>query len=253
MTARYADDFVTGFESKADAQEMLLALKARLASFGLTLHENKTPDRVWPVRGPLASAARRAATGDLRLPRLLSENLSGARFDRPQLRKAIAALGKGDVLIITRLDRLARSSRDLLNILHEVSESGAAFKSLADAWADTTTPHGKMMVTIPGGLSEFERSLIKARTDVGIRRAREAGEVRSTIEVDQASTAAGDQAARCRRAAERGSAAAQCGPIDDQPAGRARQGNGGMPTSLDTIRGFGRQKARRPLLRSGSF
>ncbi|WP_456802211.1 reverse transcriptase domain-containing protein [Bradyrhizobium sp. USDA 4474] len=91
VTARYADDFVTGFESKADAQEMLLALKARLASFGLTLHENKTPDRVWPVRGPLASAARRAATGDLRLPRLLSENLSGARFDRPQLRKTIAA------------------------------------------------------------------------------------------------------------------------------------------------------------------
>jgi DNA invertase Pin-like site-specific DNA recombinase len=107
--------------------------------------------------------------------RVLSEKLSGARFDRPQLRKAIAALGKGDVLIITRLDRLARSTRDLLNILHEVGERGAAFKSLADAWADTTTPHGKLMVTILGGLAEFERSLIKARTDIGIRRAREAG------------------------------------------------------------------------------
>jgi len=106
---------------------------------------------------------------------VLSEKLSGARFDRPQLRKAIAALGKGDVLIITRLDRLARSTRDLLNILHEVGECGAAFKSLADAWADTTTPHGKLMVTILGGLAEFERSLIKARTDIGIRRAREAG------------------------------------------------------------------------------
>ena len=81
--------------------------------------------------------------------RVLSEKLSGARFDRPQLRKAIAALGRGDVLIITRLDRLARSTRDLLNILHEVGECGAAFKSLADAWADTTTPHGKLMVTIP--------------------------------------------------------------------------------------------------------
>jgi DNA invertase Pin-like site-specific DNA recombinase len=106
---------------------------------------------------------------------VLSEKLSGARFDRPQLRKAIAALGKGDVLIITRLDRLARSTRDLLNILHEVGECGAAFKSLADAWADTTTPHGKLMVTILGGLAEFERSLIKARTDIGIRRARETG------------------------------------------------------------------------------
>jgi DNA invertase Pin-like site-specific DNA recombinase len=93
---------------------------------------------------------------------VLSEKLSGARFDRSQLRKAIAALGKGDVLIITRLDRLARSTRDLLNILHEVGECGAAFKSLADAWADTTTPHGKLMVTILGGLAEFERSLITA-------------------------------------------------------------------------------------------
>ena len=78
------------------------------------------------------------------------------------------------MLIITRLDRLARSTRDLLNILHEVGECGA-FKSLADAWADTTTPHGKLMVTILGGLAEFERSLIKARTDIGIRRARETG------------------------------------------------------------------------------
>ena len=93
---------------------------------------------------------------------MLSEKLSGARFDRSQLRKAIAALGKGDVLIITRLDKLARSTRDLLNILHEVGECGAAFMSLADAWADTTTPHGKLMVTILGGLAEFERSLIKA-------------------------------------------------------------------------------------------
>jgi DNA invertase Pin-like site-specific DNA recombinase len=75
------------------------------------------------------------------------------------------------VLLVTRLDRLARSTRDLLNVLHEISERGAAFKSLAD----TTTPHGKLMVTVLGGLAEFERSLIKARSDVGIKRAREAG------------------------------------------------------------------------------
>jgi DNA invertase Pin-like site-specific DNA recombinase len=107
--------------------------------------------------------------------RLFAEKQSGARTDRPQLRKAIAALGAGDTLIVTRLDRLARSTRDLLNILHDVGECGAAFKSLADAWADTTTPHGRLMVTVLGGLAEFERSLIKARTDVGIKRAREAG------------------------------------------------------------------------------
>jgi DNA invertase Pin-like site-specific DNA recombinase len=60
-------------------------------------------------------------------------------------------------------------------VLHEVAQSGAAFKSLHDHWADTTTPHGRLMLTILGGLAEFERSLIKARTDVGIKRAREAG------------------------------------------------------------------------------
>jgi DNA invertase Pin-like site-specific DNA recombinase len=106
---------------------------------------------------------------------MFAEKQSGARSDRPQLRRAIDALGQGDVLIVTRLDRLARSTRDLLNVLHEIGENGAAFRSLADAWADTTTAHGKLMITILGGLAEFERSLIKARTDVGIKRAREAG------------------------------------------------------------------------------
>jgi DNA invertase Pin-like site-specific DNA recombinase len=107
--------------------------------------------------------------------RMFAEKQSGARSNRPQLRKAIATLGEGDTLVVTRLDRLARSTRDLLNVLHEVGEAGAAFKSLADTWADTTTPHGRLMLTILGGLAEFERSLIKARTDVGIKRAREAG------------------------------------------------------------------------------
>ena len=107
--------------------------------------------------------------------KMFAEKQSGARSDRPQLLKVLDALGTDDVLLVTRLDRLARSTRDLLNVLHEVGERGAAFKSLADAWADTTTPHGRLMLTILGGLAEFERSLIKARTDVGIKRAREAG------------------------------------------------------------------------------
>jgi DNA invertase Pin-like site-specific DNA recombinase len=74
-------------------------------------------------------------------------------------------------VIVTRLDRLARSTRDLLNILHAIGKAGGTFKSLADAWADTTTPHGRLMLTILGGLAEFERELIKARTDDGRRRA----------------------------------------------------------------------------------
>jgi DNA invertase Pin-like site-specific DNA recombinase len=84
-------------------------------------------------------------------------------------------LGKGDVLVVTRLDRLARSTRDLLNVLDAVSKAGAAFKSLADAWADTTTAHGRLMLTVLGGLAEFERELIRERTGEGRRRAKANG------------------------------------------------------------------------------
>jgi resolvase-like protein len=84
-------------------------------------------------------------------------------------------LEPGDVLVVTRLDRLARSTRDLLNVLDEIGKRGAGFRSLKDAWADTTTPHGKLMVTMLGGLAEFERELIRARTGEGRKRAKERG------------------------------------------------------------------------------
>jgi DNA invertase Pin-like site-specific DNA recombinase len=100
-----------------------------------------------------------------------SEKVSGAKTDRRALAKALAELGPGDTLIVTRLDRLARSTRDLLNVLATVGDASASFKSLADAWADTTTPHGRLMVTVLGGLAEFERELIRARTDEGRKRA----------------------------------------------------------------------------------
>jgi DNA invertase Pin-like site-specific DNA recombinase len=80
-----------------------------------------------------------------------------------------------DVLVVTRLDRLARSTRDLLNVLHAVAERGAGFKSLKDAWCDTTTPHGRLMLTVLGGLAEFERELIRARTGEGRKRAQQRG------------------------------------------------------------------------------
>jgi DNA invertase Pin-like site-specific DNA recombinase len=75
------------------------------------------------------------------------------------------------VLLVTRLDRLARSTRDLLNVLDTVSKKGAGFRSIADARADTTTPHGRLLLTVLGGLAEFERELIKARTSEGRKRA----------------------------------------------------------------------------------
>jgi DNA invertase Pin-like site-specific DNA recombinase len=106
---------------------------------------------------------------------IFRETASGARTDRAQLAKAIGSLKAGDTLVVTRLDRLARSTRDLLNTLDAVTKKGAMFKSLVDTWADTTTPHGRLLLTVLGGLAEFERELIKARTGEGRRRAVEAG------------------------------------------------------------------------------
>jgi DNA invertase Pin-like site-specific DNA recombinase len=106
---------------------------------------------------------------------VFKEKVSGARSDRPELAKVIGRLEPGDVLVVTRLDRLARSTRDLLNVLDELAKRGAGFRSLKDSWADTTTPHGKLMVTVLGGLAEFERELIRARTGEGRKRAKERG------------------------------------------------------------------------------
>src|SRR3974377_1816857 len=97
-------------------------------------------------------------------------HVSGAKTDRAQLRRVIDTLGPGDVLMVTRLDRLARSTRDLVNTLAVITERKAGFRSLADAWADTTTSHGRLMRTVLGGLAEFERDLIRRRTAEGRER-----------------------------------------------------------------------------------
>jgi DNA invertase Pin-like site-specific DNA recombinase len=107
--------------------------------------------------------------------KIYSEKISGAYSDRPQLAKAIAALGEGDTLVVCKLDRLARSTRDLLNTLDAIGKAGATFKSLGDAWADTTTPAGKLMLTVLGGLAEYERHLILTRTAEGRTRAQANG------------------------------------------------------------------------------
>lgn len=94
---------------------------------------------------------------------------------RPQLTKALSLIGPGDILVVTRLSRLARSTRDALNILSVVTERGAAFNSLAESWADTTTPAGRLLVTIMAGLAEFDREMILERTSEGRRAARARG------------------------------------------------------------------------------
>jgi DNA invertase Pin-like site-specific DNA recombinase len=107
--------------------------------------------------------------------KVFKEKVSGAKTDRAELAKALRRLQPGDVLVVTRLDRLARSTRDLLNILATIAERGVGFRSLKDTWADTTTPHGRLMLTVLGGLAEFERELIRARTGEGRKRAKDRG------------------------------------------------------------------------------
>jgi DNA invertase Pin-like site-specific DNA recombinase len=101
--------------------------------------------------------------------------VSGAKADRAQLRRLLDQLAAGDVLMVTRLDRLARSTRDLLNTLAAITAKKAGFRSLGDTWADTTTSHGRLMLTVLGGLAEFERDLIRARTGEGRERAKARG------------------------------------------------------------------------------
>jgi DNA invertase Pin-like site-specific DNA recombinase len=108
--------------------------------------------------------------------RVFREVASGARADRAQLRRLLAGIGPRDVVMVTRLDRLARSTRDLLNTLAAITAKDAGFRSLAEAWADTTTAHGRLMLTVLGGLAEFERELIRARTGEGRERAKARGQ-----------------------------------------------------------------------------
>jgi DNA invertase Pin-like site-specific DNA recombinase len=120
-------------------------------------------------------AAQVAVLQEAGADKVFREVASGAKADRAQLRKAIDTLEPDDVLMVTRLDRLARSTRDLLNTLAAITARKAGFRSLGDVWADTTTPHGRLMLTVLGGLAEFERDLIRARTGEGRERAKARG------------------------------------------------------------------------------
>ena len=88
--------------------------------------------------------AQQSALAGAGAEQVFAEKVSGSVTDRKASAKAIAACGRGDILLVTRLDRLARSSRDLLNALDGVAKAGAGFRSLADAWADTTSAHGRL-------------------------------------------------------------------------------------------------------------
>jgi DNA invertase Pin-like site-specific DNA recombinase len=97
------------------------------------------------------------------------------RWGRQRNQDRCSRARPGDVLAVTRLDRLARSTRDLLNLLNTISERGSSFRSLRDTWADTTNAHGRLIISVLGGLAEFERELIRSRCGEGIVRAKERG------------------------------------------------------------------------------
>ncbi len=96
-----------------------------------------------------------------------AEKITGAQRKRSELDRLLDHLRPGDVVTVTRLDRLARSTRDLLDIAERIQEAGAGLRSLAEPWADTTTPAGRMVLTVFAGIAEFERCLIIDRTAAG--------------------------------------------------------------------------------------
>src|ERR1700757_3130099 len=108
--------------------------------------------------------------------RIYQEKASGGRWDRPELHRALDHLRQGDVLVVWKLDRLSRSLKDLLHILEEITEAKAGFRSLTEA-IDTTTSAGRMMLQMLGAFAEFERSMVRERTRLGLRAARERGRV----------------------------------------------------------------------------
>jgi DNA invertase Pin-like site-specific DNA recombinase len=106
---------------------------------------------------------------------IYEEKVSGVGKSRPEFQKMMQQMRKGDVLIIWRLDRLARSTRLLLETIEQLHESGASFKSLTEPWADTTSAAGRLVMTFFAGMAEFERDLIRDRTDVGRKAALKRG------------------------------------------------------------------------------
>ncbi len=131
-----------------------------------------------PPAGPLIGYARVSTQGqdlvqqrvmlrEAGCTRVFEEKVSGAKRGRPELGRLLDHLRAGDVVTVTRLDRLARSTRDLLEIAERIKEAGAGLRSLAEPWADTTTPAGRMVLTVFAGIADFERSLIVERTSAG--------------------------------------------------------------------------------------
>ena len=142
---------------------------------------------------------QRTALTEAGCKRIFQEKASGAKRDRPELARMLEQLRDGDVVVVTRLDRLARSTRDLLDIAERLREASAGLRSIAEPWADTTSPAGRMVLTVFAGIAEFERSLIGERTSTGRRAAQERG-----VRFGRPTALTADQVALGRRLIEEG-------------------------------------------------
>src|SRR5271155_4192348 len=108
--------------------------------------------------------------------KIYREKVTGAQNDRRELLKMLKAVARGDVVTVTRIDRLARSTFDLFAIVKKIADAGARFQSLAEPWADTGTSTGRLMLAVLGGLADVERDLIRTRTAEGRSRATARGQ-----------------------------------------------------------------------------
>ena len=110
-----------------------------------------------------------------RCVKIFREKVSGAARHRPELQRMLDQIHPGDTIIVWKLDRLARSTRDLLTTMETIHEAGGKFQSLSEPWANTTTHAGKMIMTVFAGIAEFERDLIRERTSAGRVAAKQRG------------------------------------------------------------------------------
>jgi DNA invertase Pin-like site-specific DNA recombinase len=145
---------------------------------------------------------QRAALTAAGCKRVFEEKVSGAKRDRPELIRLLDQLRSDDVVVVSRLDRLARSTRDLLDIADRLSAAGAGLRSLHEPWADTTSPAGRMVLTIFAGIAEFERELIHERTGSGRVAAKQRG-----VRFGRPSKLTSDQIALAQRLVAEGTSA----------------------------------------------
>lgn len=108
---------------------------------------------------------------------IYKEKITGTKKDRPELQKMLNHLNEGDIVIITDLTRISRSTKDLLDIVEKVKNKGASIRSLKDTWLDTTSnnPYNEFLLTVMSGLSQLERDLISQRTKEGLASAKARG------------------------------------------------------------------------------